>query len=88
MPNPRISHSDIQNDEFGGFCVWPGGAGGTLRGVPRSGGAFRVQGKRGEQDGPTGHQYLKRQIWSVGAKNKTHGVSSHAGSFPGLESRF
>ena len=48
----------------------------------------RVHGPRGEQDGQTGHQYLKRQIWSVGAKNKTHGVSSHAGSFPGLESRF
>jgi hypothetical protein len=25
-------------------------------------------------DGQTGHQYLKRQMWSVGAKNKTHGV--------------
>ena len=47
-----------------------------------------LQGRRGEQAGPTGHQYLKRQIWSVGAKNKTHGVSSHASSFPGLESRF
>ena len=43
-------------------------------------------GQRGEQDVPTGHQYLKRQIWSVRAKKKTHGVSSHAGSDPVLKS--
>ena len=28
MPNPpRFFDSDIQNDEFGGFYVWPGGLG-------------------------------------------------------------
>ena len=35
-----------------------------------------VEGGRKDQDGSTGHQYLKRQIWSGAAKKKTHGVSS------------
>ena len=32
--------------------------------------------------------HLPPEIWSVGAEGKTHGVSSHAGPFPGAKNQF